>query len=84
MISAFLYLLQGKLKFFNAVLKAYRSYFAHRKNLRRDRKEQLKKECIKTTMHPEVYKKSIVISYFIKQKKRFRDLDFPLHRQHIP
>lgn len=78
-VSAFLYLLQGKVNFFAAVIKAHKHFFKHRKKLQKERKEQLKNGCINTSIHPEVYKKSIILSYFIKGKKDFKSLDFPLH-----
>jgi len=69
-LSGLIYLLTFKFGFFFAVLKAHFSfYFKIAKTFK-------KRQDIKVQNHKEIYNKSIVINYFIKNKKSFDQLIF--------
>lgn len=72
-ISAILYLLQGKFKFFLAVPKAHFAFYSTKKNFKNKQKENRGKRVVKS--HAEMFKKSIVFSFFLKKKTTFNQLD---------
>jgi len=73
-LSAITFLLKLSFKDFNAVLKAHLHFYKSLKKLRIKRKELLLNATI--SKHKEMYKRSIVIDYFINKKKCFNTLEF--------
>lgn len=73
-LSAFSYLIQFKFSFVFSVFKAHFSFYFALFKLRRKRK--IVQNSAVVFQHPEVYKKSIIWSYFIGKKKVFSDLNF--------
>lgn len=73
-ISSTLYLAQGKFYFFMAVLRAHARFFVSLPHLIRKRRIFNKKVSNKSV--DQIYNRSIVFSFFIRQKKVFSDLDF--------
>lgn len=69
-VASISFLLQGKLGEFNAVYKAYIE-FAKTKNKIKQKRKPIINNNIK-----EIYKGSIVFSYYIKKKKRYSQLKF--------
>ncbi len=69
-ISAFVYLAQGKINFFFAVLKAHGSFYANALKFYK------KRDKIQNKRINNIYNKSIVWDFFIKKKKKFSDIDF--------
>lgn len=70
-MSGIVYLANLKFKFFWAVIKAHFSfYFSIGKMLKK------RVDVIKIPNHKEIYKKSIVFSYFFKKKNTFDKLEF--------
>ena len=72
-LSALTFLIQFKFSSFNAVFKAHMHFYKNLKKNRSKRKELLKQA---VSIPNTIYKKSIVLSYFIKSKKIFSDLKF--------
>lgn len=72
--SAVMYLLQGKGSYFMAVLKAHASFYVMQNKFRLKRMEN--RAHAKNYIHPEIYPKSLVYSYFAKGAKKFSDLLF--------
>jgi len=73
-LSAFTFLIKLSFKDFNAVLKAHLHFYKSLKKLREKRKKLLLN--VEVSNHKELYKRSIVIDYFINKRKSFNDLDF--------
>ncbi|MGE0090512.1 MAG: glycosyltransferase family 2 protein [Bacteroidales bacterium] len=71
-ISSILFLMKLSLPSFLAVFKAHIHFYKALPQLKEKRKSQLKNSLIET--HPEIYKKSIVVDYFIKRNKYFSAL----------
>ncbi len=70
--SAGVYLASFKISLFFAVLKAHFAFYAQiRKTLKKRKKLKISKK-----FHKETYKKSIIVSFFIRKQKKFKDLDF--------
>lgn len=69
-IASLSFLLQGKVGEFNAVYKAYIEFAKTKKQMKQKRKPIINKNI------KEIYKGSIVFSYYIKQKKRFSEIKF--------
>jgi GT2 family glycosyltransferase len=71
-MSGSVYLISGKFSFFWAVIKAHFSFYA------RIPKFLKKRKALKPVVseHPEMYKKSIVMSFFLRNKKTFDQLEF--------
>ncbi|MCK4631360.1 MAG: glycosyltransferase family 2 protein [Bacteroidales bacterium] len=57
----------------NAVFKAHLSYYKHFRKMKQKRKSA---DFNKKNLPSSVYKKSILISYFLKKKKTFNELDW--------
>lgn len=74
-ISSSLYLLQGKLSFFMAVVRAYARFIVSLPQLIKKRKANNKMITRKAYV-AQIYNKSIVFSFFLKRKKVFRNLNF--------
>ncbi|MFC2104906.1 glycosyltransferase family 2 protein [Bacteroidota bacterium] len=72
--SAIMFILKLSFKSFFAVLKAHIHFYQSLKKLRVKRKELLNNKIQK--YHQETYPKSIVLNYFLKNKKQFTDLTF--------
>ncbi len=72
-MSAIIYLITFKYKFFLAVVKAHQNFFAMRKLYKNFRKNNSHKN---TAVHKQVYNKSIVFNYFFKKNKLFSKLKF--------
>lgn len=68
-IAALFFLASGKIKEFEAVFRAYSSY----RNIKKQYAENSQK---KISHFSEVYRKSLVIAYYIKGKKKFTELLF--------
>ena len=73
-ISCTLYLMQGKLSFFMAVIRAHARFFISLPQL--IRKRRTFNRTVSNKRVDQIYQKSIVFSFFIKRKKFFSDLDF--------
>jgi GT2 family glycosyltransferase len=73
-ISATAYLLQGKLSFFLAVVRAHIRFYLSLRMLVHKRK--IYNRIIAKTSVNQIYKGSIVYSFFIRKQKRFSDLHF--------
>lgn len=69
-IASLSFLLQGKVGEFNAVYKAYIEFAKTKKQMKQKRKPIINHNI------KEIYKGSIVFSYYVKQKKRFNELKF--------
>lgn len=69
-LSGFIYLISFKFGFFFAVLKAHLHFYLSIRKIKRKRTE------IKVSNHKEIYKKSIVFTYFFAKKRRFDQLEF--------
>lgn len=69
-VSAIAYIMQGKIKFFTAVIKAHFEFYKKRKTIKQKRTNNIK------TQHNEIYKKSIVFAFFVKKIKIFSELKF--------
>ncbi len=67
MSSAFIFLLQRKFSFSLSVLKAYKDFIAMRRKCKTDR--------TKVKWHPEIFKKSIVVGFFLLGRKTFSDYE---------
>jgi GT2 family glycosyltransferase len=73
-LSAIIYLLRFSFRFSSRVLRAHLSFYKSLGNLSRKRKETNKNpeaEC-----PDQIYKKSILIDFFIRKKRCFSELDF--------
>lgn len=67
-------LTQFNIRGFFSVFRAHLSFYGNLPSLRKKRKAH--DSFLKRTMHPEMYKQSILWAYYIKNKKRFSELDF--------
>lgn len=72
-LSAITFLAQFKFSSFSAVSKAHIHFYKNLKSFKPKRKKLLSQAVSVPTY---IYKKSIVLSYFIKRKKLFSDLNF--------
>ncbi len=72
--SAIMYLLQGKFSFFTTVFKAHMAFYSNLKKIRKKRNENIEKQ--KIFYHPEIFKGSIIFSFFVKRIKKFSKLSF--------
>jgi len=70
-LSAFMYLIQGKPRNFNAVFRAHRKFLGSLKNLKNKRKSNPPE---KRYFPGQVFPGSIVFQYFVNKKKRFSEL----------
>jgi GT2 family glycosyltransferase len=68
--SGMVYLLTFKFSFFAAVIKAHFAFYFNISKILK------KRNGLKFTVHKEVFNKSIVVQYFIKNSKTFDKLDF--------
>jgi len=73
-VSAILFLAKFSFPSFMAVLKAHFHFYKALSVLRKKRKIVFENTII--TNHPEIYNGSIVVDYFIRKKKYFKDLTF--------
>lgn len=71
-IAGLRFLSQGKLRFLFAILQAHFSFYGMFNELYRERIKR-KQKSLKTVKG--VYKRSLIIEYFVGRKKRFSDLD---------
>lgn len=69
-IASLSFLLQGKAGEFNAVYKAYKEFAKTKKQMKQKRRPIINHNI------KEIYKGSIVFSYYFKKKKRFNELKF--------
>lgn len=73
-LSAIAYLLQGKFRFFTAVLRAHcRFYFSLRTLIH---KRRIFNRIIAKRQVSKIYRGSIVFDFFMKKKRRFTELSF--------
>lgn len=70
-LSAIAYLLKGKFSFFNAVLRAHIDFW---KNLRMLRKKRKAIKSFATTRNSKIYKRSILLDFFLFKRKNFNSL----------
>jgi GT2 family glycosyltransferase len=70
--SALMYLLQGNFSFFMAVPKAHFSFYSTIGKFAKKRKENLKLRTVHK--HPEMFRRSIVYSFFVRKVRKFSDL----------
>ncbi len=73
-LSAMTFLFKLSFKDFYAVLKAHIHFYKSLSKLRAKRKKLLLN--VEVSKHKEMYKRSIVINYFINKNKSFNTLDF--------
>ncbi|HAN00282.1 MAG TPA: dTDP-Rha--alpha-D-GlcNAc-pyrophosphate polyprenol alpha-3-L-rhamnosyltransferase [Marinilabiliales bacterium] len=71
--SSVMYLLQGKFSFFMAVPKAHFAFYATLGKFKRKRTENNKLRTV--NHHLQVFKRSIIYSFFIRKKRKFSDLN---------
>lgn len=71
-MSAALYLLQGKPSFFMAVPKAHVAFYKSVKSFRKKRKENILKTS--HSHHLQIFKRSIIFSFFVRKVRKFSDL----------
>lgn len=72
-ISAFVYLLKFKFSFFAAVFRAHLAFYKLKPKYKIVRNNLLQNN---TDNHKEIYKKSIVVDYFLRKKSKFTHLNF--------
>jgi GT2 family glycosyltransferase len=73
-ISLAQFLVRFEFRNFTAVIRAHASLLRQIRRVRQLRRKNF--EICRPAMHPEMYNKSIVYSFFIKGRKYFRDLEF--------
>lgn len=73
-ISASLFLLKFSFSSFSAVFKAHIHFYKGIRKLKNKRKKLLEKQVVSN--HSEILNSSIVYNYFLKNKKKFNDLEF--------
>lgn len=69
-IASFTFLLKGNLGEFLAVYKAYISFIKNKSKIKE------KRQPFQNPNLKEIYKKSIVFSYYLRSKKKYSDLEF--------
>ncbi len=72
-IAAIKFLVSGELQSFMSVIKAHLSFYRQFGKMYRKRLAYLKQ--VKITRHNEIYAKSIVVQFFIKDKTKFNELE---------
>ncbi len=72
-LAALIYLVSLRFRFFAAVWKAHISFYKNAKQIYRKRGEF---KNIDSFTHSEIYKKSILIDFYAKKKKKFTNLKF--------
>jgi GT2 family glycosyltransferase len=72
-MSALMYLMQGKVAFFLSVPKAHFAFYGMVKNFRAKRKQN--KHLTEQAQHAEIFKRSIVFSFFVRKARKFSDLN---------
>ncbi|MGD9992347.1 MAG: glycosyltransferase family 2 protein [Salinivirgaceae bacterium] len=72
-MSALMYLMQGKVAFFLSVPKAHFAFYGMVKNFRAKRKQN--KHLTVQAQHAEIFKRSIVFSFFVRKARKFSDLN---------
>ncbi len=72
-ISAIMYLLQGKGSFFMSVIKAHFAFYSTLGTFKKKRNEIAASRTV--TSHNEMFKKSIVFSFFIQKTRKFSTLN---------
>lgn len=72
-LSAVMYLMQGKGSFFIAVLKAHFAFYSTLGNFKKKRNQIASSRMV--NKHPQIFKKSIVFSFFIKKTRKFTSLN---------
>ncbi len=73
-VAAFRLLLEGNVRGFFSVIRAYLSFYRNLSSLRQKRKAQ--PDILTRKLHPEMFRKSIILNFYLKKKKRFSDLEF--------
>jgi GT2 family glycosyltransferase len=71
-ISSVMYLLQGKWAFFLSVPKAHFNFYKLVNTFRRKRIDNNKQRTEKT--HPQIFKRSIIFSFFVRKARNFSQL----------
>lgn len=71
--SAFVYLLQGKFSFFMSVPRAHLAFYSTVKKYRAKRKKNNKQRTVDD--HPEIFKRSLLYSFFVRKRNKFSELD---------
>lgn len=72
-VAAFKFLLGGEIANFTAVFKAHMSFYFMVGKYRKKRKELL--PLVKNKQHKEIYRNSIIFDYFIRNKKKYSELE---------
>lgn len=75
-IAALQFLATGQFEAFQKVFEAHASFYKSKASLIAKRKELLTK--VRNENHDEIYRGSIVWDFFIKGRKKFSDLNFPV------
>ncbi|SMO90088.1 hypothetical protein SAMN06265379_1139 [Saccharicrinis carchari] len=72
-IAAVKFLVSGEFRNISSVFMAHLSFYRLFGKMYRKRLNNLKK--VKTTRHKEIYTKSVIVQFFIKNKKKFSELE---------
>ena len=72
-VAAFKFLLSGEFANFAAVFKAHMSFYSMVGKYRKKRKELL--PLVTNKHHKEIYRNSIIFDYFIRNKKKYSELE---------
>ena len=73
-VAAFRLLLEGNARGFFSVIRAHLSFYRNLPSLQKKRNSQT--GLLTREMHPEMFRKSIILKFYLKGKKRFKELDF--------
>ncbi|MDX9883254.1 MAG: glycosyltransferase family 2 protein [Prolixibacteraceae bacterium] len=72
--AAFRLLLEGNVRGFLSVIQAHLSFYRNLPSLQQ--KRNLQNRFLTPKMHPEMFRKSIILNFYMKGKKRFCELRF--------
>ena len=73
-VAAFRLLTEGNVRGFLSVIRAHLSFYRNLSSLQKKRKVQ--SAILTRKLHPEMFRKSIVLNYYLKKNKRFSELEF--------
>ena len=73
-VAAFRLLLEGNVRGFLSVIRAHLSFYRNLPSLQKKRNAQT--GLLTRKMHPEMFRKSILLKFYLKGKTRFSELDF--------
>lgn len=73
-VAAFRLLSEKNVRGFFSVIRAHLSFYRNVPSLQRKRNQQSR--FLQPKMHPEMFRQSIILNFYLKKKKRFSELDF--------